>query len=152
MTQTEIPFSKPRLFLVGLIGLCLPLTLWAAIHFASANNWTDAGILLAVSVPLSVIDFWVWRRLLTDRPAVILTDDALIDQSSFFAAGCIQRARIADFRAGSTGSWRGVVIDLRDTKGRYGRKSTIILTFPLGRSPDALAYDLSKWLREGTRY
>src|SRR4051794_5100907 len=117
MEQDEIPFSKPRLFIVGVIGLCLPLTLWAAVHFARASNWTDAVILLVASVPLAVIDFWVWRRLLTNRPAVILTGDALIDQSSLFAAGRVERTRIANFRAGATGSWRGVVIDFHDTPG-----------------------------------
>ena len=152
MAQIEIPFSKPHLFVVGLIGLCLPVTLWAAVHFATASNWTDAAILLVASVPLAVIDYWVWRRILTNRPAVILTDDALIDQSSFFSAGRIERTRITDVRAGATGSWRGVVIDLHGKTRRYGKKSTIILTFPLGTSPDALAYDLSKWLRDGTRY
>jgi hypothetical protein len=152
MDRREFPFSKARLFLVGLVGLCLPVTLWGAAHFASRGDWGDAIFLLIVSLPLALFDVWIWRRLLTNRPALILTSDALIDQSSIFAAGRVERTHISGIRVGRAAEWRGVVVEFHDRTRRYGKQSTTIVTFLLGRSPESLVYELQQWLAGSRQY
>lgn len=146
------PFSKSRLFLIGSIGLMLPVTVWASIHFATVGRWTDAAVLGAVSVPLLVIDVWVWRRLLTSRPAILLTPDVLVERASLFRAGRVERAEIADVRVERQGAWTMVVLDLHEPKRGIRRGAAMIPAVLVGESADALAQDIRQWLGRGTRY
>src|SRR5215208_2574015 len=145
------PFSKSRLFLISCIGLMLPVTVWASVHFALAGRWTDAAVLGAVSIPLLVIDVWVWRRLLTTLPAILLTPDALFERASLFGAGRVERGSIADVRVERQGAWTMVVLDFHEPKRGIRKCASMIPAVLLGESPDTLAQEIREWAARGTR-
>ncbi len=141
------PFAKGRLFLIGAIGLVLPLTVWGAVHFAVAGNVGDAVALGIVSVPLLLLDIWIWRRILTSHPALIFLPDALIEQASLFGAGRVERSEIAGVRVGASGGWRMVYLDLH----RRRRMTPAIPAVLVGMSAESLADEIERWWRTGPR-
>jgi hypothetical protein len=146
-------FSKPRLFVCSLIGLTLPATVFGAIHFAIARSWVDVGVLTAVSLPLAFIDVWTWRRLLGKRPAVVLTADALVDDSSFFPARRVERTEIADVRVTSDGAYGTLVrLDLHESARSKRLWQPAIAASMLEVGAEYLADEIRRWLREGPRF
>ena len=143
------PFDKGRLFMIGAIGLLLPLTAWGAIHYAVAGDAGHAGLLAVVSLPLLLLDIWVWRRLLTDHPALVFLPDALIEQASLFGAGRLQRNEIAGVRVGSSGGWRMVYLDLHRASRRL--MTPAIPAVLIGMSAESLAEEIERWWRSGPR-
>jgi hypothetical protein len=148
--RVEYPFSKGRLFVMTAIGLVLPLTVWGSVHYARAGNTADAVILAVGSVPLFLLDLWVWRRLLTNRPALVFLPDALIEQASLFPAGRLARSEIAGVRVAQNGFWRMVYLDLHQPTRR--RMTPAIPAVLLGFSAESLAEEIRGWLTSGQRY
>ena len=143
--RIEYPFSKSRLFLIGAIGLMLPVTVWGAIHYGIAGHVADSVVLAVVSLPLLLLDIWIWQRLLTSHPALVFLPDALIEQASLFGAGRLERAEIAGVRVGTSGWWRMVYIDLH----RPRWVTPAIPVALLDMSADALADEIRRWLTSG---
>ena len=143
-------FSKSWLFAIGSIGLLLPLAIWGAVHYAQAGHVADSVVLAIVSLPLLLLDIWVWRRLLTNHPALIFLPDALIEQASLFGAGRLERSEIAGVRVGTAGYWRLVYLDLHHRAGRW--TTPAIPAVLLGLSADALADEIGRWLKSGPRH
>ena len=130
----------------------LPLTLWGAIRFATREQWVDAAVLGVISVPLVVVDVWVWRRLLTNKPALILRSDALIDQASLFGAGRMERAEILDVAVERQGFWKMVVVQLRKPDSRGGGHTAMMPAVFLADSAEVVAEGIRTWLRRAQRY
>jgi hypothetical protein len=145
------PFAKGPLFMTGAIGLLLPVTIAGAIHFALRGSVADSVVLSVVSVPLLLIDVWIWRRLLTDKPGLILKPDVLEERASLFGAGQVARHEIAGVRVGQSGFWRMVYLDLPDTSRRHSW-TPAIPAFLLGFSAEALADHIRSWLHSGPRH
>jgi hypothetical protein len=143
------PFDKGRLFLIGAIGLALPVTLWAAVHYAVEGRVGDSVFLAVVSLPLLLLDVWVWRRLLSSHPALVFHPDALIEQASLFGAGRIERTEIAAVRTGSSGGWRMVYLDVHRPSKR--RMTPAIPAVLVGMSAQALADEIERWWKAGQR-
>jgi hypothetical protein len=138
---------------MNVIGLMLPVTIWGAVHFALQGRPVDTVVLAFVSVPLAVLDLWVGRRLLGNRPALVLGDGTLTDNASFFAVGRVGASMISNVRV----TLQGVTIDFNTAQGRLGRRSTAIPSVLLGISSKSLAQDIERWLveahdRDGTRH
>ena len=146
--RIEFPFSRSRLLLVSAIGLTLPLTIWGTVHYAEAGGIGDSVVLGLISPPLLLLDIWAWRRMLTGHPALVLLPDALIEQASLFGAGRLSRADIAGVRSGTSGFWRMVYLDLHSPR----LLTPAIPAFLLGRSADALAEEIKRWLQAGPRH
>ncbi len=144
-------FAKGRLFLTGAIGLLLPVTVAGAVHFALQGGVADATVLAVVSLPLLAIDVWIWRRLLTDKPALVLMPDALEERASFFSSGRVERREIAAVRVGQSGFWKMVFLDLHPQPLRRRWWTPTIPAFLLGLSAEALAEDIRRWLHSGPR-
>lgn len=145
-------FSKARLLFVTVIGLMLPLTLWLAIRFATRGGWGDAVFLGAISIVLGGLDIWVWRRLLSNKAAVILTPDALIDQASLFGAGRLERADILEVAVQRQGFWKMVVVKHRKPGARAGESTAMMPAVLLADSAEVVADGVRTWLQHGRRY
>jgi len=115
------------------------------VHYAQAGHVADSVVLAIVSLPLLLLDIWVWRRLLTNHPALIFLPDALIEQASLFGAGRLERSEIAGVRVGTAGYWRLVYLDLHHRAGRW--TTPAIPAVLLGLSADALADEIGRWLK-----
>jgi hypothetical protein len=127
---------------MNVIGLLLPVTVWAAVRFALEGRPVDSAILALVSVPLAMLDFWVGRRLIGNVPALVLGDGVLVDNASFFAVGQVAATEISDVRV----ALQGVTIDFNTAKGRLRRRSTAIPTVLLSASSQSLSNDIELWL------
>lgn len=136
---------------MNLIGLALPVTLWLGIRSAVGGAWSEAAVLLVVSVPLLVLDVWVWRRILFGRPAIVLTEDALLDQASLFGAGRIERHEIASVGVEQHSFWKMVTVQRRGPNGKRLRPAMmpgVLLADP----PDSVAAEIRAWHLGAPRY
>jgi hypothetical protein len=135
------------------IGLLLPVTVAAAVHFARRGDATDAAVLSALSVPLLVIDIWIWRRMLTKKAGLVLMPEFLVERASLFGAGRVERSEIAGVRVGRSGWWEMVYLDLHPQSPRRRRGWTpTIPAALLGVSADTLADQIRRWLDNGPRH
>src|SRR5438067_12504828 len=147
--RVAYPFDKGRLFMIGAIGLVLPLTAWGTIHYAIVGKIGESVLLAVASLPLLLLDIWIWRRLLTNHPALVFLPDALIEQASLFGAGRLERTEIAAVRVGASGGWRMVYIHLHRPSRR--RMTPAIPAVLIGMSAEALANEIERWWRTGPR-